>query len=104
MSGGQGFEPFNTDDWSQKHPMMTEQNTTYQPTYRTINENFIDDALDDLDIGLNYAKEVLQDHDTKLGRTTRKHSIWAKQIEKDIEFIEKTIKEIKGVCGYGTNL
>ena len=40
--------------------------------------------FDSLHNGLDYAQSSLIEHDTNLGRTTRKNKQWAEQIERDI--------------------
>lgn len=82
------------------HPIMTAENIQYQPKYRTIEENLLKNTVDGLTSGLEYAEMALLDHDTKLGRTTRKNKMWAEQMEKDIFQIKLTIKTIKETCGF----
>ena len=82
------------------HPIMTAENTEYKPKCRTIEENLLKNTVDGLTSGLEYAEMALQDHEIKLGRTTRKNKMWAEQIERDIDFLQKTIKNIKDTCGF----
>jgi len=52
---------------------------------------------DCIELAREYAQEVLTDHDTRLGRTTRSNKITAEGIESDIRLISETLKKAEDV-------
>lgn len=65
---------------------------TYQPEDVTIRKDAVYNAENALKKGLEYAKDALTNHDTSVGRTTYKNKAWAELMEKDIKFMEDTLK------------
>jgi hypothetical protein len=47
--------------------------------------------------GLEYAKEALAEHDSSLGRTTKKNLSWALTIESDIRQMENALELCKKI-------
>jgi len=66
-----------------------------QPFMVAVDYDTLKDAMDCLSTGVEYAKEVLVEHDASLGRSIRKNRIWAEQIESDIQKMEKTLKVLE---------
>lgn len=71
----------------------------YQPETVSIPKLEVENIIDALKAGLEHTENVLIDHDNTLGRTTRKNELWAKQLEKDIEFFKTRIKLLKEKLG-----
>jgi hypothetical protein len=67
----------------------------YQPEIWKVRKDYIYDAIRGLEMGLDYARESLLQHDTNLGRTIRKNKVWAEMMESDIRYIEKALKNLK---------
>ena len=67
----------------------------YQPELLTVKKDDIYAAINALSIGYDHATATLKDHDVKHGRITRKDKIWAEQIERDIDAIEKTLERLR---------
>lgn len=89
---------FWDDKVIKNHLIMTAENTTYQPTCIALEEHIIHNAIIGLESGLEYAEMALLDHDKNLGRTTRKNTMWAEQMEIDILRLKSTINQIKNIC------
>lgn len=49
-----------------------------------------------LQAGREHAKSLLVDHDSSLGRTTRKNQYWAEVLEKDIKNFDVLLKILEG--------
>lgn len=67
----------------------------YQPKTISIPKLEVENIIDALKAGLEHTESVLIEHDNNLGRTTRKNELWAKQLEKDIEFIKSSLTFLK---------
>lgn len=61
----------------------------------TLNANNFMGAFESLEIGKEYAQEVLQNHLVTLGETTRKNKMTADLIRGDIEKMEFNIDNLK---------
>jgi len=57
----------------------------YQPLRVTIPMETLNDAIDALEVGWEYAKEALAQHECSLGRTTRSNRMHAEIVEDDID-------------------
>ena len=64
-------------------------------TYVSVEQTLLFKAQCDLRRGLEYAQQVLSEHDLALGRTTLKNRVWAQQIEKDIANMTETIANLE---------
>lgn len=60
----------------------------YQPETIAIPTLEVQNIIDALQAGLEHTQTVLAEHDSSLGRTTRKNQSWAEILEKDIENIK----------------
>lgn len=67
----------------------------YQPELWTVKKDDIYAALNALEAGLEHARENLTRHDKELGRKTRKNEMWANQLERDIEGMERIIGRLR---------
>ena len=67
-----------------------------EPLRVEVDYELLMNAHDALQTGLEYAKEVLLEHDASLGRSIRKNRMLAEQIETDIDGMEKVLKALKG--------
>ena len=67
----------------------------YEPETISIPKLEVENIIDALKAGLEHTESVLIEHDNNLGRTTRKNELWAKQLEKDIEFIKSSLTFLK---------
>jgi hypothetical protein len=67
----------------------------YQPEMLLVKKDDILAAIRAMEAGLGFSYEVLNRHDTDLGRTTRKNRLWAETIEQDIRLMEATIKTFR---------
>ena len=63
----------------------------FQPTSQQVDLMDLRSMKDCIELAREYAHEVLSDHDTRLGRTTRSNKITAEGIEADIRMITKTL-------------
>jgi|DEB0MinimDraft_6_1074348.scaffolds.fasta_scaffold04932_4 outer membrane translocation and assembly module TamA len=66
-----------------------------QPIMVAVDYDTLNDAMDCLSTGVEYAKEALAEHDASLGRSIRKNRIWAEQIESEIRQMEKSLKVLE---------
>lgn len=57
----------------------------FSPATTVVEINTLRKAVHACEVGQQYAREALADHDQSLGRTTLKNMRWAKSIESDIE-------------------
>jgi|688.fasta_scaffold441956_2 hypothetical protein len=69
--------------------------TEYQPELWTVQKDDIYAAIHALDAGLEHTRSLLGDHDVALGRTTRKNKMWAEQLERDVENMERTLTRLR---------
>lgn len=69
--------------------------SSYQPEIIAIPTLEVENIVDALEAGLEHTQTVLAEHDSSLGRTTRKNQSWAKHLEKDIEFLKARISMLK---------
>lgn len=67
----------------------------FQPEKWAVDKNTLRNTIDALQTGLDHTRSTLTEHDSSLGRTTRKNKSWAETIESDIRAIEKSIKDLK---------
>lgn len=67
----------------------------FQPEKWAVDKNTLRNIIDALQAGLEHTRSTLAEHDSSLGRTTRKNKSWAETIESDIRAIEKSIKDLK---------
>lgn len=58
---------------------------TFQPLTITVDVNTLRTAANGCVVGAQYARDTLEEHDRKLGRTTLKNLRWAVSMETDIE-------------------
>jgi hypothetical protein len=65
---------------------------TYQPEKWIVEKDTIEALLLAAQNGLAYARECLAEHDTNLGRTTKKNQSWAETIERDIRQAELALE------------
>lgn len=56
----------------------------YEPERWTILKDDVYAAIESLSDAVEYAREVLDTHETNLGRSTLKNRLWAERIERDI--------------------
>ncbi len=70
---------------------------TYGPEMWTVRKDDIYAAISALDSGLHFARELLLDHDARLGRTTSKNKWWAEEIEMGIRAMEKALAGLKAL-------
>ena len=66
----------------------------------TLNANNFMGAFESLEIGKEYAQEVLQNHLVTLGETTRKNKMTADLIRQDIDKMEFHIDNLKHDAQY----
>jgi hypothetical protein len=70
---------------------------TFQPEIWTVEKNVIYAAISAVESGLEYARLSLAEHDTALGRTTKKNKTWAETIEQDIRHMDNTLKMLRAL-------
>lgn len=66
----------------------------YRPTYWSVDKSIICSAIAVIKSGLDYAESALVEHDSALGRTTRKNRTWAETIEGDIREMKKVLTQL----------
>lgn len=72
---------------------MISQN--YIPELWTVQKDDIYSSIKCLDAGIDYARNALAEHDSNLGRTTRKNRQWAETMEGDIREMERLIDRLR---------
>ena len=72
-----------------KHPLER----SFQPTFQEVDLMDLRSMKDCIELAREYAHEVLTDHDTKLGRTTRSNKITAEGIENDLRKITAILEK-----------
>lgn len=70
----------------------------YIPEIWSVRKDVIYAAIQAVKSGLDYARECLTSHDTALGRTTHKNKTCAETIERDIQYMERTLEMLRA-CG-----
>jgi hypothetical protein len=69
----------------------------YEPATIQVDEYFLLDCKESLEIGLEFTQEALVEHDASLGRTTFKNKSWAETMEKSMEKTKSCIERIQGL-------
>lgn len=69
--------------------------TEYQPEYRTMKKDTLYAALHALQTGLENTQELLEDRDSRLGRSTRSNRTTAERLESEIETIQSAIENLR---------
>jgi hypothetical protein len=69
--------------------------TCYLPEMWTIEKDVIYAAIPAVASGLEYAQQCLVDHDTTLGRATKKNATWAKTMESDIRSMRLALNQLR---------
>ena len=69
----------------------------YQPEIWQVRKDYIYAAITSIQDGLGYAEECLQEHDGRLGRTTRKNKLWAEIMEKDIAQMRLSLEWLRSL-------
>lgn len=67
----------------------------YEPETIAIPTLEVENIIGALEAGLEHTQTVLAEHDTSLGRTTRKNQSWAETLEKDITLLRTRITFLK---------
>jgi hypothetical protein len=67
----------------------------YTPHNWQIEKDTVYAAITAITSGIEYAQECLAQHDTALGRTTRKNKTWAETIEKDIRQMTRALEQLQ---------
>ena len=62
--------------------------------YFSVEQSVVVRTRNAIEMGLSYATEALQRHDTELGRTMRRHKVWAEQMERDIAEMKATLSAL----------
>ena len=68
---------------------------TYQPEMWTVAKDVIYAAIPAMENGLDYTRELLIQHGSALGRTTRKNKLTAEAMERDIEQMMRTLEQLR---------
>ena len=66
-----------------------------KPELWRVDKMLIRNTIDALQIGIEHTRNNLTEHDSNLGRTTRKNKSWAETLESDIRSIEDCINKLK---------
>ena len=74
-------------------------NQTYQPEVWAMTKDSVYDAQEALQIGLENTRELLAEHDFRLGRTTRSNRTTAERLEEEIAKIESAMEGISNPNG-----
>ena len=75
--------------------MKTEQLTG--PVKIKVEQYKLESILEALESGVEYAQEALIDHDSSLGRTTRRNRRAAESMEKDIELAKDAFGSLDAI-------
>jgi len=67
----------------------------FQPEKWPVDKNLLRSCLDAIESGLEHTNYVLIEHDSSLGRTTRKNKSWAETLENDIRLMKTCIERLK---------
>lgn len=73
---------------------------TMQPTFVSVDEEVLRTALIAITNGLETTISCLADHDSYLGRSTRKNENWAKTLESDIRMMTKSKEQLRKVLKF----
>lgn len=74
---------------------MFESCQEYVPEIWAVKKDDIYSAIDAIQNGLEYARELLAKHEKELGRTTLSNRRLAEMMEKDIQQMEKTLEDLR---------
>lgn len=69
----------------------------FQPTFQEVDLMDLRNMKDCVELAREYAHEVLTNHDTRLGRTTRSNKITAEGIENDLRMITATLEKVNQI-------
>ena len=69
--------------------------TEYQPEQVIIDKSALDAAKEAIEIGLEYARELIVEYDKVFGRQMRKNRVWCEKMESDIRKMESTLKGLE---------
>lgn len=67
----------------------------FQSEKWSVDKNLLRSCLDAIESGLEHTNSVLMEHDSCLGRTTRKNKSWAETLENDISLMKNCIERLK---------
>ena len=65
--------------------MNTTEPDKFSPLKTIVEVKILRNAIHACELGQQYARDALADHDAALGRTTLKNMRWAKSLETDIQ-------------------
>ncbi len=86
------MDPTNHNDAGSGTPLGLSE---YQPEKWTVYKDDVYAAIDALDAGIEFSRELLADHHERLGRTTAKNRWWAEVLERGIEKMEKSRERLR---------
>ena len=62
--------------------------------YRSVDTELLKSVHASLEMAVEHVRSLLAEHDTNLGRSTRKNRVWAQQLESDIRMLESSYEKL----------
>ena len=75
--------------------MTNENNDEDKPLFVSIRRELLDEVIKQLDLGMQYAKDALINHDSSLSRTIKSNRFLAEQMENEIAEMKETIDKLE---------
>lgn len=75
------------------------QTLEYEPVSIAIDQHLLANIYENLQDGVEYMHNALTEHDSTLGRSTKKNRSWAETIEVDLVKAKQSISRLKSIAG-----